>query len=376
MIPSTIKPAPPETDSKGHIYSYAASPAIPGKKIALIGDFEKKDMDKLFQAGYYIYNISFSDKALAIEKLKSIPLKEIAGIIVSMSDMKEFSKDIEIIRNLRLHSYFPLLAYSEKLPNPEEIRKFEIVDEVITELDDKKLLDFKIDFLSKVKKLASVRFTLPHKINAVKHFFSSLIRRAFDIIVSAVLILLASPLMLLIAVVIKLESRGPIFYISKRAGKHYKIFPFLKFRTMVVDADKKLTEIAHLNQYSGNDKTAQFVKIKNDPRVTRVGSFLRNTSLDELPQLINVFLGHMSLVGNRPLPLYEAATLTRDSYANRFNAPAGITGLWQVLKRGQDDMSIEERLELDITYSNSNSLLVDLWIIVKTPLAMFQKTDV
>ena len=145
---------------------------------------------------------------------------------------------------------------------------------------------------------------------------------------------------------------------------------------MIVDADKKLIDIAHLNQYAGKNKTAQFVKIKNDTRVTLVGSFLRNTSLDELPQLINVLLGHMSLVGNRPLPLYEAATLTSDSYAPRFNAPAGITGLWQVLKRGQDDMSIEERIELDITYSNSNSLLVDLWIMVKTPIAMFQKSDV
>ncbi len=104
--------------------------------------------------------------------------------------------------------------------------------------------------------------------------------------------------------------------------------------------------------------------------------FLRNTSLDELPQLINVLLGHMSLVGNRPLPLYEAATLTSDHWVNRFDAPAGMTGLWQIMKRGEDSMSIEERIELDITYAKNNSILVDLWIMVKTPFAMMQKTNV
>jgi lipopolysaccharide/colanic/teichoic acid biosynthesis glycosyltransferase len=145
---------------------------------------------------------------------------------------------------------------------------------------------------------------------------------------------------------------------------------------MISDADSKLKDLAHLNQYSISSKSVKFVKIKDDPRVTRFGSFLRNTSLDELPQLINVFFGDMSLVGNRPLPLYEAATLTNDMYSNRFNAPAGITGLWQILKRGEDEMSTEERIELDIKYAKNNSLFVDLWILVRTPFAMFQKTNV
>jgi len=107
-----------------------------------------------------------------------------------------------------------------------------------------------------------------------------------------------------------------------------------------------------------------------------VGAFLRNSSLDELPQLFNVLLGDMSLVGNRPLPLYEAETLTTDVWAERFMAPAGITGLWQIKKRGQDDMSVEERIGLDIAYANRNNFMYDLWIMANTPTALIQKSSV
>ena len=117
------------------------------------------------------------------------------------------------------------------------------------------------------------------------------------------------------------------------------------------------------------------MKLQNDPRVTRVGKFLRKTSLDELPQLINVLLGDMSLVGNRPLPLYEAATLTTDEWAKRFLAPAGITGLWQIKKRGNKDMSVEERINLDIYYANKYNFAYDLWIMANTPTALIQKTN-
>src|ERR1700692_3772200 len=113
-----------------------------------------------------------------------------------------------------------------------------------------------------------------------------------------------------------------------------------------------MSELTHLNQYDAAGRGPVFFKINNDPRITKVGAFLRNTSLDELPQLLNVLLGNMSLVGNRPLPLYEAATLTTDDWAKRFMAPAGITGLWQIKKRGKEDMSVEERINLDIVYAN------------------------
>ncbi|RZL46780.1 MAG: sugar transferase, partial [Pedobacter sp.] len=119
-----------------------------------------------------------------------------------------------------------------------------------------------------------------------------------------------------------------------------------------------------------------FVKFKNDPRITKIGAFLRKTSLDELPQLINVFIGDMSLVGNRPLPLYEAERLTTNKWSERFNGPAGLTGLWQISKRGQKDMSEVERKELDNYYASNYSLLLDLKIILKTFPALIQKEAV
>jgi lipopolysaccharide/colanic/teichoic acid biosynthesis glycosyltransferase len=201
-------------------------------------------------------------------------------------------------------------------------------------------------------------------------------KRIFDVLVSSIALLLLSPLFLLIALWIKLDSRGPIFYISKRAGRGYRIFNFYKFRTMHYGADKKVGEMTHLNQYSAEASGPVFFKVSNDPRITRVGTFLRNTSLDELPQLINVFLGHMSIVGNRPLPLYEAVTLTTDDYAARFLAPAGMTGLWQIKKRGKEDMSVNERISMDIDYASKCNFATDFWIIANTPSAMIQKKNV
>lgn len=203
-------------------------------------------------------------------------------------------------------------------------------------------------------------------------------KRALDITVSGLLILVLSPILLLITLLIRLEGKGPIFYTSKRAGKGYKIFDFYKFRTMVPDADKKVAELLAKNQYTTNGGDGPvFFKLKNDPRITRLGAFLRNTSLDELPQLFNVLKGDMSLVGNRPLPLYEAETLTTDSFAERFMAPAGITGLWQVKKRGHvGEMSVEERINLDIEYAKKHSFMYDLWIMASTPKALLQKENV
>ena len=204
--------------------------------------------------------------------------------------------------------------------------------------------------------------------------FHSILKRAFDLLVSFTALLFLAPLFLLIAAAIRMESPGPVFYISKRAGKGYRIFNFYKFRTMFHGADKCRNEYAHLNQYK-DSALARFFKIENDPRITRAGRFLRNTSLDELPQLFNVLLGHMSLVGNRPLPLYEAETLTTDTTAERFLAPAGITGLWQIKKRGRMNMSVDERISLDIDYANHSNLLFDMWIMAHTPQALMQKAN-
>lgn len=217
-------------------------------------------------------------------------------------------------------------------------------------------------------------------------------KRLFDIIFSTAMLIALSPLFLLVALLIRLESRGPIFYSSKRVGTGYRIFDFYKFRSMRSEADKELQNLIHLNQYNtqpqpttnNNNEAADnppnanplFVKFQNDPRITRVGQFIRKTSIDELPQLFNVLKGDMSIVGNRPLPLYEAEQLTRDLWAMRFLAPAGITGLWQVSKRGQKDMSAEERIALDNAYAKHYSIWFDLKIILKTIPAMLQRENV
>lgn len=238
-------------------------------------------------------------------------------------------------------------------------------------------------------------------------------KRLFDILVSSILISLLSPIMLTIALLIRMESRGPIFYISKRAGYGFRVFDFYKFRSMRVDADKLLDKLKDKNQYAARqeaepepepvernlgdvilvsdesvvdeasylkkktqDQQGAFVKIENDPRVTRVGRFIRKTSIDELPQLFNVLKGDMSIVGNRPLPLYEAEKLTSDEWALRFMAPAGITGLWQVEERGEEEVSTDSRKSLDIEYALKFSLWMDLKILLKTLPAVIQKANV
>lgn len=249
------------------------------------------------------------------------------------------------------------------------------------------------------------------------------VKRAVDVLCAGGALLVLSPLLLVLAALIKLESRGPVFYYSYRVGSGYKVFKFWKLRSMRSDADKMLDAMKSLNQYqttadgttaaaptglcaacaaSGTGCQQQlvnergelicedqyrqqqkaseapaFIKIANDPRVTRLGKFLRNTSIDELPQLYNVLRGDMSLVGNRPLPLYEAEKLLTDAHSRRFIAPAGITGLWQVSKRGKGgDMSEEERKALDVEYARSYSLRKDLEIILRTFPALFQKENV
>lgn len=251
------------------------------------------------------------------------------------------------------------------------------------------------------------------------------LKRTFDIIVSSIAILLISPILIIVAIAIRLESKGPVVYKSKRVGTGYKIFDFLKFRSMYTGADAKLAELKHLNQYSNKKSDnadsntidtncpdcaklpdghycspllyfkgqkicesyyfklkkekgdSAFIKISNDPRITKVGNFIRNTSIDELPQLINVLKGDMSIVGNRPLPMYEAELLTSDDWSLRFMGPAGITGLWQVELRGKKGvMSEEERKTLDNQYAKNYSFWGDIKLILRTIPALLQKDNV
>lgn len=273
------------------------------------------------------------------------------------------------------------LVYGDTFVGASELKELQlenIVDDIIHVDKCTSLLVAKAKFLKRLKKYQpdNIKQTDLGQLGKPKVRLKEFFRRSLDILISLTLIIFLLPVFVLIGIAVKMESRGPVFYISKRAGKGYRIFDFYKFRTMHIGADGQREELEKLNLYSLKNSSARFFKIKNDPRITRIGAFLRNTSLDELPQLINVLKGDMSIVGNRPLPLYEAATLTTNEWAERFMAPAGITGLWQIKKRGRDKMSVEERINLDITYAKNNNILKDLWIIIKTPAALFQKTNV
>jgi lipopolysaccharide/colanic/teichoic acid biosynthesis glycosyltransferase len=236
----------------------------------------------------------------------------------------------------------------------------------------------KIEALRKLKIYKNERGNKPYETFTedaprVHHFLA---KRVTDIFVSLTLLILLLPFLLLISLIIKLESKGPVFYISKRAGAGYRVFNFYKFRSMRAGAENELKGLSHINQYSEKPDKSIFFKIKNDPRVTPFGAFLRKTSLDEIPQLVNVLIGDMSLVGNRPLPLYEAAQLTNNKIAWRFLAPAGITGLWQITKRGREEMSTEERIALDMEYAMKCSFLLDVKILFSTLPALLQKEKV
>ena len=144
---------------------------------------------------------------------------------------------------------------------------------------------------------------------------------------------------------------------------------------ILIGDDSIVSESQYLNEKeSENDNS--FFKVQDDPRITRIGKFIRNTSIDELPQLVNVLIGDMSVVGNRPLPLYEAEKLTDDRWTERFMAPAGITGLWQVTERGKEATSKDSRKQLDIEYARTYSFWMDMKILIKTPLAAIQKQNV
>lgn len=199
-------------------------------------------------------------------------------------------------------------------------------------------------------------------------------KRIFDLVVGSLMMIPAAVIIGVAIAAVRLESKGKVFYAAKRVGTGYQIFPFFKIRSMYPDADKRLKDLQHLNQYSGGDADC-FTKIQDDPRVTKVGKIIRKYSIDELPQLWNVLRGDMSIVGNRPLPIYEAEQITRDGWAMRFIAPAGITGLWQVDERGKDNMSAQDRIALDVKYAEGYSVWGDIKILFKTIPALFRQGD-
>jgi len=193
------------------------------------------------------------------------------------------------------------------------------------------------------------------------------IKRYFDFCCATLFVLLAAPLYLCIALLIKLDSPGPIFYKQTRIGLHGEQFKVWKFRTMVINADKLQKEL----EASNETKDGILFKMKNDPRITRVGKFLRAYSLDELPQLFNVILGEMSLVGPRPLPIRDVEKFAEHHFIRHEVLP-GITGLWQVSGRS-DIIDFEQVVNLDLTYMKNWSLWLDLQILLQTIVVILGK---
>jgi exopolysaccharide biosynthesis polyprenyl glycosylphosphotransferase len=199
----------------------------------------------------------------------------------------------------------------------------------------------------------------------IKHDMYRIAKRITDVVLSSIGIIALVPFMMFIAVMIKAGSRGPVFYIQKRCGIRGKLFGMFKFRTMIADAEKMQKEL-----FSQNVTDGPMFKIFNDPRITKVGKFLRKTSLDELPQLFNVFKGEMSLVGPRPLIMDEMkfSTSWRDI---RLSVKPGITGLWQVQGRGE--APFHDWIRYDVYYVKNQSLWLDLMILLKTIKVVLKK---
>lgn len=300
-------------------------------------------------------------------------------------------------------------------PHPKEYKSLasEGVDDIYTP-------DLNIDDLINRAVFLSERANKPEYVHDNNYQWKKIPfwKRSMDILLSLIAIILLTPLFLLVVIAIRLESKGKVFYAAKRVGTGYKVFPFYKFRSMYMDADKRVDALMAKNQYGGNkdDKESEqadalgiaapaddtmlmqdddflseteylrkkkdkeenaFFKMANDPRITKVGKIIRNTSIDELPQLFNILKGDMSIVGNRPLPLYEAELLTNNEWSQRFLAPAGLTGLWQVTTRGKGKkLSSDERKQLDIDYANNYNFWGDVMIILKTIPALLQEENV
>lgn len=190
-------------------------------------------------------------------------------------------------------------------------------------------------------------------------------KRAFDVVGAFCGLILLFPLLLATAIAIKLTSRGPVLYHQKRFGLNKRVFSMLKFRSMVVEAEKLQANLEHLNETSG-----PAFKIANDPRITSIGKFLRKMSIDELPQLVNVLVGDMSLVGPRPLPTRDVSRFSEAWLMRRFSVKPGLTCLWQI--SGRSGLDFDRWIELDLEYIDKWSLTLDMGILLKTVPAVLK----
>ncbi|MCL6524167.1 MAG: sugar transferase [Thermoflavifilum sp.] len=354
-----------------------------GKEVLYIGSQSFALIEKLVSLEYQVHHesnlfLAWEELMCIVTEKRTIPNAILCDFHVSLQELYIF------LNNLNRYSCFQNIPIFLLVNRKEEIDYNKIFRPPLDRVDDfifidssAYVVDYKIRFYSffNQARVHNSIISEPSR-KSLNEIIDAFLKRAFDLVMASLLLIVLSPLLLLVALAIKIDSCGPIFYVSLRVGKGFKIFKFYKFRTMVASADKQLPHLIHLNQYhKKSTQDPEFIKIKNDPRITRVGKFLRKTSIDELPQLWNVIKGDMSLVGNRPLPIYEATTLTTDIFSTRFMAPAGITGLWQISKNKKANMKASERIQLDIQYASQRNFLSDMKILFSTPMAMIQKEE-
>ena len=281
----------------------------------------------------------------------------------------------------------PFILLDENIQEPSSEALEKGIDAIYLKPTKAETLISRILILRKDKPLAAN--SVVSDMNAFKPYKSTFLKRTFDIVVAAIFLLIVSPILLIFMIAIRLESKGKVLYISKRVGSGLKVFDFYKLRSMYINADKRLKELANLNEYNKeilatnaniannqkqsttNQNHRNSATLVGDPRITKVGRIMRRFNFDELPQLINVLKGDISIVGNRPLPTYEAELLTTNDWADRFHSPAGITGPWRaVTRRKLRSMSHEERNSLQNRYAeigkSQYSFWGDIWIIIRT----------
>lgn len=359
-------------------YQFEQQEAQHSRKLLVVGENGKSSAENLAEQNYKFLQVNSVDEAFRfLDKTSTYPNELPTAIVCDERLADGFATDLfKQIQGNHFLSIIPFIIISKERNDTLRKKAREIgVDDCYFGEVNAEDLHTRILFLKQFK---SEKRRLAFGNEPLFENRISLMKRAVDIVVSASALLILSPVLLLVALIIKLESKGGVIYTSKRVGTGYNIFDLYKFRSMRQGADVELKKLAHLNQYKdeqSNKAGMQFFKLDNDPRVTTFGRFLRASSIDEIPQLLNVIKGDMSIVGNRPLPLYEAEQLTRDVWAKRFLAPAGLTGLWQVSRRGSEEMSVSERVILDNTYADYHSLFLDLKIILKTFPALVSKIN-
>ena len=323
-------------------------------------------------------------------------------ILYEQGNLKEDVENITLFRKKFYQGYVVLVTGGLKKEESAAYLKSGINDTISPNISKEELIQ-KIDLINKRQELLYIS---NRKKKVVKRFILPRWKRFFDITFAGIALIVLSPVFLIISLAIRLESKGPVIYKAKRVGTNYNIFDFLKFRSMYNNADKHLKELTDLNQYKSEDdldgfligddgvilvsddfiipeevfaskrnseQDQPFVKIEKDPRVTRVGRFLRKYSLDELPQLINILKGDMSFVGPRPEMLENVKSYTRElpEFKYRLRAKAGLTGYAQIA--GKYNTSPKDKLILDMMYIENYSFRTDIKLLFQTAIVLLKK---